>query len=162
MAGKPREHAFARRVATVAGLSRMLELALDEVDLSVAHYRILTYCALGDATPSDLARWFSVRRQSVTHQVEVLVQRDLLDRQRDVHDGRRVLLTVTPTGRKLLREADHAIAGYLDALLSMLPEAQSSSANLGLEALGEALAAGWAHAAASRTPALNNWYVARS
>jgi DNA-binding MarR family transcriptional regulator len=162
MAGKPREHAFARRVATVAGLSRLLDLALDEVDLTVAQYRILTFCALGDTTPSDVTRWLSERRSSASRQIQLLVLRELLERQPDVHDGRRVVLTVTPHGRAQLREADRAIDCYLDALLSLLPEARSSSANLGLEAFGEALALGWARASETPLPALSGWYVPRA
>jgi DNA-binding MarR family transcriptional regulator len=43
---------------------------------------------------------------NVTTMIDGLAQRDLVTRERDAADGRRVVLTLTSTGAELLRRAD--------------------------------------------------------
>lgn len=140
----------APRTAAVVALSRVVELAVDEVDLSVAQYRILGYCARGPTTPGDVARWLSVRKQNITRQIESLVGAGYLVRDVDVDDRRRVVLHLTRSGRAILRAGDRAIDRSIEGVLALLPAKDSAAADRGLEALDTALREGWARARADR------------
>jgi DNA-binding MarR family transcriptional regulator len=71
----------------------------------------------GPATIADLARWQGVTPQAMGATVAALEAQDLLARQPDPSDGRRVLLSPTSRGRELLRGARAATTELLaDAL----------------------------------------------
>jgi DNA-binding MarR family transcriptional regulator len=71
----------------------------------------------GPATIADLARWQGVTPQAMGATVAALEAQDLLARQPDPNDGRRLLLSPTPRGRELLRDARAATTELLaDAL----------------------------------------------
>lgn len=56
-----------------------------------------------DATVSDLADWLQIRHHSAVGLVDRMQARGLVQRQTDARDGRRVLVTLTPTGHDALR-----------------------------------------------------------
>lgn len=63
-------------------------------------------CALNEArTPAELARFQDLEGSTVTRMVDRLCKKGLMKRTRDRNDRRRVLLTVTPEGRKALESA---------------------------------------------------------
>jgi DNA-binding MarR family transcriptional regulator len=57
----------------------------------------------GPATSAELARQQQVSPQSMGATLARLEQQDLIERRRDPDDGRRIVLSVTTAGRKLLR-----------------------------------------------------------
>jgi len=57
----------------------------------------------GPATSAELARQQQVSPQSMGATLARLEQQDLIERRRDPDDGRRIVLSVTAAGRKLLR-----------------------------------------------------------
>jgi DNA-binding MarR family transcriptional regulator len=56
----------------------------------------------GPATPTVLAEGERVRPQAMGATLAVLEQRDLVERSADPGDGRRVLMSITPDGGRLL------------------------------------------------------------
>jgi len=58
----------------------------------------------GTGSPGSLAEQERVRPQAMASTLAVLESRGLVRRDRDPADGRRMVLTVTPTGRSLLAD----------------------------------------------------------
>lgn len=78
--------------------------------LSTRQYRTLQRVAQGHTTMTALGRLATVSLPAVSEQVEGLVRRGLLDRATDPEDRRAVRLGLTARGRRVLREADRALA----------------------------------------------------
>ena len=58
----------------------------------------------GPATSSDLARLERISPQSMGATIAALEQRGLIARDRDPHDGRRIVLSITDEGLQLVRD----------------------------------------------------------
>ncbi|MGH9062514.1 MAG: MarR family winged helix-turn-helix transcriptional regulator [Acidimicrobiales bacterium] len=101
-----------------ARLSRQVELALAEVELSLPQYRLLFLLAEGRIAASALADRLAVSRPSVTAVVDGLVSRGLVERQPDPDDRRLVRHELTPAGRGALDAADTAVDERLRAIAS--------------------------------------------
>lgn len=72
----------------------------------------------GAATPSALADGERVRPQAMGATLAVLEQRDLVTRAADPADGRRVLISITTSGRLLLRDRRSHSAQRMTAALT--------------------------------------------
>ena len=107
-----------------AWLSKQLELALADVELSLPQYRILGMLAEGASMPSALAERLAVRRPTVTAVVDGLVGRGLVERTPGSDDRRSVNHTLTPKGKRLLSKANAAADGRLVALADSLGDAE--------------------------------------
>lgn len=94
------------------GLARMAELALGEVGLSLTQYRLLGHLLRGRKIQSDLAFQLSVTKQSVTRVVDSLVARNLVTRQVDPDDKRRVVHRITAKGRQAHHDANQRIEHF--------------------------------------------------
>ena len=127
---------------TAAWLSKQLERALADVDLSLPQYRILGMLAEGASMPSALAERLAVRRPTVTAVVDGLVARGLVERSPADDDRRSVTHTLTAKGKRLLAKADAAADGRLVAIAESLDDAESTARALdGLELWRSALRA---------------------
>jgi DNA-binding MarR family transcriptional regulator len=106
---------FLRRARGAAGA-----LARDvHPDVDAAAYGLMMGIeALGQARVSDLARYFSVGRPTVSRQVTLLEQLQLVRRSRSEADGRSSDLTLTDQGRALLAAARAARLETLGSQLS--------------------------------------------
>jgi DNA-binding MarR family transcriptional regulator len=87
-----------------------LEEAHDRVlaplGLTTRQGALLLSCELGEArTPAELARLYGLEASSITRMIERLERKGLLTRAHSRDDRRRVLLRVTPRGRRCLQEA---------------------------------------------------------
>jgi long-chain acyl-CoA synthetase len=122
-----------------ARLAKVVERALTELDLSLAQYRLLGNLAHGASPASTLAERLIVSRPSVTALADGLVERGLIARHGAEGDRRRVMHVLTPTGHKMLKDADGAIEARLDILASELGEPDRRRAYKGLDAWGRAL-----------------------
>jgi long-chain acyl-CoA synthetase len=122
-----------------ARLSKVVELALDEVDLSLPQFRLMLLLADGSSVATALARRLTVSRPSITALVDGLVQRGFVERVPDTRDRRCVTHSLTPAGRAALDRGDAAIQARLEAKLGHLPARKRRAALDGLALWLEAL-----------------------
>jgi long-chain acyl-CoA synthetase len=125
---------------TIARLSRQVDKALSEVDLSLPQYRVLVFLSEVDsAMASALARRLDVSRPSVTTLVDGLVGRGLVERTPAPDDRRRVQHRLTDAGESALRAADDRVGARLAELSGRLDAPDARSAYAGLSAWRTAL-----------------------
>jgi long-chain acyl-CoA synthetase len=124
---------------TVARLGRQVEIALATAELSTAQYRALVQLGEGAEAASSLAAKLAVSRPSATAVVEGLVQRGLVDRRHSADDRRRVSVTLTEAGRRVLATADEAVRAKLAGLLAELGPPESALAVEGVARWGDAM-----------------------
>jgi DNA-binding MarR family transcriptional regulator len=86
----------------------------------------------GPATSSELARLEQISPQSMGATLSALEARGLVTRDPDARDGRRIVLSVTETGRQLLRDKRDARTEHL---------ARALAAGFTREELGQLMAA---------------------
>jgi long-chain acyl-CoA synthetase len=140
-----------------AWLSKRVEVALAEVDLTLPQYRVLSILAEGSAAASGLADRLAVRRPSITALIDGLEARGLVDRRHDDADRRRVALRLTDAGTRTVAEADRTVDRYLAAIAGHLTDKDEAMALRSLELWGEALAEDrQARLAAQAVPAAGN------
>jgi DNA-binding MarR family transcriptional regulator len=124
---------------TVARLGRQVEVALAKVDLTTAQYRALVQLSEGAEASSSLASKLAVTPPSVTTVVDGLVQRGLVDRQPSRDDRRRVSLTLTGAGRRILAEADDSVGARLADILAEADHEAVTQALGGVERWAQAM-----------------------
>ena len=115
---------------TAARLARHVELALGDVDISAAQYRLLNQLAQGDDASTTLAKKLAVSAPSSTAVVDGLVHRGAIARTPSVEDRRRISLALTPEGVALLAEAEASVAERLEGLAAELDDAARATAAL--------------------------------
>jgi len=123
----------------VARLAKQVELALHELDLSLAQYRLIGNLADGPWQASELAERLIVSRPSVTALADGLVERGFIARMGAEGDRRRVMHVLTDDGRRVLDAADEAIERRLDTFGELISEPDRSRAYKGLDMWGKAL-----------------------
>src|ERR1700689_3731195 len=107
----------ARSAAAVAGLaraSRILERASDE--LSLAHFRVLSAVADGDARASRLARRLALGKPAVSAAVDALCARGLMARAAVGGALRAAALSVTAEGAAVLERVESSMIDRLEEL----------------------------------------------
>lgn len=72
----------------------------------------------GPVTPAELARAEQITPQAMATTIGALEQRGLVGRRNDPHDGRRIIMSVTESGREMLRRKRAARAQQLSATLA--------------------------------------------
>jgi DNA-binding MarR family transcriptional regulator len=122
-----------------AWLSKRVEVALAQVELTLPQYRVLGILAEGSAAASGLADRLAVRRPSITALIDGLVARRLVDRRQEDTDRRRVELRLTPEGAETLARADVAVDEYLIAIAGHLPDKEEAMALRSLELWARAM-----------------------
>jgi long-chain acyl-CoA synthetase len=123
-----------------AWLSKTIEVALAEVDLTLPQYRVLAILADGSEAASGLAERLAVRPPSVTAVIDGLVTRGLVDRRQEDSDRRRVALRITEEGACVVTAADRAVDEQLCAIAGHLSVKDRGTALRSLELWGRALA----------------------
>lgn len=124
----------------IAWLSRRVETALSELDVSLPQYRVLMLLEGEPEGASFVADELAVTRPTVTALIDGLVARGLVDRTADASDRRRVRLRLTAKGKTVLVKADTAVDARMSAMLDGLESAEARDAALGgVEAWREAL-----------------------
>jgi long-chain acyl-CoA synthetase len=122
-----------------AWLSKRVEFALAQMDLTLPQYRVLGILAEGSAAASGLAGRLAVRPSSVTAIIDGLVARGLVDRQHEEGDRRRIALRLTEEGARIVAEADLAVDAYLSSIAACLPSEDELMVLRSLELWGQAL-----------------------
>lgn len=121
----------AEMAAALDGIRRIVQaLRLSarsaERRLGISGAQLFVLHALADAPArslNDLAARTFTHQSSVSVVVDRLVRRRLVSRARSAEDGRRVTLTLTPSGRALLRSAPEVAQIRLIGALRALPAA---------------------------------------
>jgi long-chain acyl-CoA synthetase len=114
-------------------LSRQVETALAEVDLSLSQYRVLMLLERELEGASVIADELAVTRPTVTAIIDGLVTRGLVDRTPDEADRRRIRVRATAAGLATLRKADAAVEARMGGLLGKLAAPEQKAALKGLE-----------------------------
>jgi long-chain acyl-CoA synthetase len=123
-----------------AWLSKRVEVALSEVDLTLPQYRVLAILADGNEAASGLAERLAVRPPSITAIIDGLVTRGLVDRRHEDSDRRRVSVRITDEGGRMVAEADRAVDEQLNSIAAHLSNKDRGTALRSLELWGRALA----------------------
>lgn len=100
----------------IAFLGKQVELALCEVGLSDAQYRMLCLLSRGTYSSSAAAGLLGVSPPSVTSIVEGMLDRQLVRRGPSPVDRRLVELSITDFGYEVLGRADAAVSDRLGAI----------------------------------------------
>lgn len=138
-----------------ARLSKRLEVALAEVELSMPQYRLLLFLSRRSEVASRLAGHLAVSPPAVTTLVDGLVARGLVARTADPDDRRRVRHELTTAGRRSLAGADAKLEARLRSLAAHLGPERARHALEGLVLWHQALDAEWeSTTAAATTPAV--------
>jgi long-chain acyl-CoA synthetase len=125
-----------------ARFSKLLELALSDVNLSLPQYRLLLFLSRApEQRATVLAGSLDVSPPSLTALVDGCVARGLVERVTSPEDRRRVLHLVTEAGHGLLADADAAVAQRLADVVGHVGLAKAKRIVDGLELLGEAMEA---------------------
>lgn len=91
---------------------------------------------------NDLAARAMTQQSAVSVVVSRLVRRGLVRRSRSTADARRVVVSLSPAGRRMLRAAPEAPTSRLLAALAQLHDDDVEGLAVGLRALGRAFGAG--------------------
>jgi DNA-binding MarR family transcriptional regulator len=111
------EVAGALRVA-VGLVVRKMRQPLNEGELTTAESSALGRLERsGPATSSDLARLDRISPQSMGVTVAALLERGLIERSRDPEDGRRMVLSITESGRRTVHDKRGARTEQISAAL---------------------------------------------
>jgi long-chain acyl-CoA synthetase len=132
----------------IARLARHVEVALATVELTLPQYRVLIHLCEGREAASGLADKLAVSRPSVTGVVDGLVARELVRRDHDSDDRRRVGHELTDAGRRVLAAADAEVKRRMEEIAAHAPAGDPLE---GLEVWRDALAAYRAACHAART-----------
>jgi long-chain acyl-CoA synthetase len=122
-----------------AWLSKRVEVALNQLDLTLPQYRVLGILVEGSNAASALADRLAVRPPSVTALIDGLVARGLVDRKHEEGDRRRIALGLTDEGQRVVAEADRTVDAYLVSIANCLPDPDDAMALHALELWGQAL-----------------------
>jgi DNA-binding MarR family transcriptional regulator len=133
---------------TLLYLMKQVELAvraeLDDltrpVGLTALQYTALTVLERHpDLTSAHLARHSFVTGQSMSDMVAALLDGGLIERHRDPADRRRLVIALTPAGRKLLSRLRPKVAQLERRMLSLLSQAEAGELRRSLELCRAAL-----------------------
>ncbi len=99
----------------------------DDLDLSVTQIRMLAVLEDREIGMLELARILELEKSSVTGLVDRAVGRDLVRRVPVAGNRRAVHVTVTPTGRALVRRVRRRVRAEISAMAESLEAAQRDS-----------------------------------
>lgn len=103
---------------TIVRLSKLIEVTLADLGLTVNQYRMLTFITEGVPSVREVGQRLAMKGPNVSTLVDALVTRGLVDRSRADDDARRWHLTLTPAGSDLLARAEQRCQQTLDIVLA--------------------------------------------
>ncbi|WP_125610804.1 MarR family winged helix-turn-helix transcriptional regulator [Specibacter cremeus] len=132
--------------------ARVLERAADELNL--AHFRVLSAIADGEARASKVAARLALGRPAISSAVAALTDRGLLSQGTSATDQRAVELRLTPAGRAVLAACERTLDDRLLDLARLTPNPTALLAALdSLNAAVDRFHAGQSHAGQPAGPA---------
>ena len=100
---------------------RLASEGFAEVDARGYHYRILAVLdEVGATSQAELGRRSNMDRSDVVAAINELAERGAVERTPDPDDRRRNIVTLTTTGKRLLRRMEHVLDQVQDNLLEPL------------------------------------------
>ncbi len=123
-----------------ARLSKRVEIALADIDLTLSQYRVLGVLAEGSAATSGLADRLAVRPPSISVMIDGLVARGLVERRHEDTDRRKVALRLTRKGERTLADADRTVDDNLVSIAGHLQDKEEAMALHSLELWARAMA----------------------
>lgn len=110
-------------------------------DLSVPQFRSLAFIdRKGESSLGEVAEHLGLTPASVSKMVDVLEARRLLSRAHSIRDRRRIVLTLTTDGLKMMKAARAQALEGIASALSALPPHDRSAVARGMRALQSAFA----------------------
>jgi DNA-binding MarR family transcriptional regulator len=92
------------------------------------------------ASAGELARVMHVHPSSLTGMLRRLEGAGLIERQPHPFDGRRSLLRLTPSGRRINRDKTGTVESVIEQALATLPDRELRAAQRALQAVADAFA----------------------
>jgi DNA-binding MarR family transcriptional regulator len=126
-------------VRAAARLARVAANALGDAELTLAQYRVLVFLDDADRPATQVAGLLGVTPSTVTSVVDGLAGRGLVRRRADPTDRRRVVLSITDDGQRVVARADDVVGDRLSKLLGRLGTADAERVLVGLEQLNRAM-----------------------
>ncbi|MDZ4760142.1 MAG: MarR family transcriptional regulator [Alphaproteobacteria bacterium] len=110
-------------VGIIAHLSQNRLARVLPEGLSIAQFGVLNHFSRlgGESAPARLARAFQVTKGAMTNTLQRLEAQRFITIKPDPKDARGKLVTITPLGLRVQREAVLATAGLLDDVVATLP-----------------------------------------
>jgi DNA-binding MarR family transcriptional regulator len=103
------------------GLARKLAPILEEqYDIDFRLYFILKHIDDGLVHPGAISKAVHLPNSVITRHLDQLVARGFLERSLDVEDSRRIRLTLTKEGQRVMRESNRTICNIVGARLERL------------------------------------------
>lgn len=115
---------------TIVRLSKLIEITLSDLGLTVNQYRMLTFVDQGAPSMREVGQRLAMKQPNVSALVDGLVGKGLVSRSRDGADARRWELDLTPAGAALLTEAERRADEVLVAVMGAGAEGQKLRAGL--------------------------------
>jgi DNA-binding MarR family transcriptional regulator len=101
------------RVDVVIRLAKVLEIVLQQFELTLNQFRLLSMVGEGISSSRELGLRLVVKAPNLTVLTRAMAERGLLERAPSQVDGRRIVLTLTASGEALLADAqqwcEHAL-----------------------------------------------------
>jgi DNA-binding MarR family transcriptional regulator len=144
----PREPEFLVQLRqTQHAVRTLLDAGLAETGLTMPQYAVLAEIdRQGELSASDLAREFGMTAQTVNVLVQGLETSALLRRDPHPTHGRILLASLTPAGKKALKQGIEVALGVQDRLLSCVPASERPKLLRQLKAIEQASSEGKAPA----------------
>jgi len=112
-------------------------------DLSVPQFRVLIFLNRHErASLSDVAGHVGLMLPSMSRMIDGLVARNLVRRQTDADDRRRVALTLTTLGRTAMQSAYESTQAHLTKRLAALPAPDRTIIRKAMQALASIFGSG--------------------
>lgn len=144
--------AVQRVITAVHGLHRRLSqwytVQLTDIGLSAGEWGVLSQLATSPheapVTPSQLASYLAVAPSSMTHRLDKMTERGLIERTPDLENRTRVLVTLTEAGwqmfQQVIKESDVVESDVLDRLSPADRDQLAALLELAIAGLDDALA----------------------
>lgn len=95
----------------------------------------------GEATPSEIAAHASLKQATITTLLDRLADRNLIRRHKDARDGRRVLVTLTASGKRALDASPDALQQLFETRFKQLADWEQALIVAALERVASLLGA---------------------
>lgn len=118
-----------------AHVRKLAPVLVEQHGIDVRLYFIIKQIESGLVYPSEISKSVQLPNSVITRHLDQLAARGLLERSLDAEDSRRIRLTLTKEGERVVREATRTISGIVAMTLERLPPARREAFLAALEAL---------------------------